>query len=85
MIKLNKYFPHKLQLNHVLDLTFFGFLNSNNDFQLIDPNFVGVMRFYKDKVNSYKPIDYMFIEKGIIMRIHGGNPPLMKIRKKNCY
>ena len=40
------------------------------------------MRFYKDKVNSYKPIDYMFIEKGIIMKIHGGNPPLMKIRKK---
>ena len=24
----------------------------------------------------------MFIEEGIIMRIHGKNPPLMKIRKK---
>ena len=24
----------------------------------------------------------MFIEEGIIMRIHGENPPLMKTRKK---
>ena len=40
------------------------------------------MRFYKDRDNSDKSIDYMFIEEGIIMGIHGENPPLMKTRKK---
>ena len=57
-------------------------MNSNNDFWLIDSNFVGVMRFYKDRDNSDKSIDYMFIEEGIIMGVHGENPPLMKTRKK---
>ena len=58
------------------------FLNSNNDFWLIDSNFVGVIRFSKDRENSEKTISYMFIEEGIIMGIHGQNPPLMKTRKK---
>ena len=57
-------------------------MNSNNDYWLIDPNSVGVMRFYKDKENFKKNITYMFIEEGIIMGIHGENPPLMKSRKK---
>ena len=57
-------------------------MNSNNDFWLIDSNFVGAIRFYKDKNNSDKSIAYMFIEEGIIMGIHGENPPLMKTRKK---
>ena len=57
-------------------------MNSTNDFWLIDSNFVGVMRFYKDKGHSDKSIKYMFIEEGIIMGIHGENPPLMKTRKK---
>jgi len=57
-------------------------LNTTNDFWLIDSNFVGVMRFYKDRDNSDKSIDYMFIEEGIIMGIHGENPPLMKTKKK---
>ena len=57
-------------------------MNSNNDFWLIDSNFVGVMRFYKDKENSEKSIAYMFIEEGIIMGIHGENPPLLITRKK---
>ncbi len=57
-------------------------MNSNNDFWLIDSNFVGVMRFYKDKEYSDKSIAYMFIEEGIIMGIYGENPPLMKTRKK---
>ncbi len=57
-------------------------MNSNNDFWLIDSNFVGVMRFYKDKKNSDKSITYMIIEEGIIMGIHGEKPPLMKTRKK---
>ena len=57
-------------------------MNSTNDFWLIDSNYVGVMRFYKDKYHSDKSIDYMFIEEGIIMGIHGENPPLMKTRKK---
>jgi len=33
-------------------------LNTTNDFWLIDSNFVGVMRFYKDRDNSDKYIDY---------------------------
>ena len=57
-------------------------MNSTNDFWLIDSNSVGVMRFYKDNDNSDKSIDYMFIEEGIIMGIHGENAPLMKTRKK---
>ena len=40
------------------------------------------MRFYKDRDYSDKSIDYIFIEEGIIMGIHGENPPLMKTRKK---
>ena len=57
-------------------------MNSNNDFWLIDSNFVGVIRFYGDTEHSHKSIDYMFIEEGIIMGIYGENPPLMKTRKK---
>ena len=57
-------------------------MNKDNDFWLIDSNFVGVMRFYKDKEHYDKSIAYMFIEEGIIMGIHGENPPLMKTRKK---
>ena len=57
-------------------------MNLDNDFWLIDSNFVGVLRFYKDKGNSDKFITYMFIEEGIIMGVHGENPPLMKTRKR---
>tara|TARA_B100000945_G_scaffold26112_1_gene18213 strand:- start:9 stop:257 length:249 start_codon:yes stop_codon:yes gene_type:complete len=57
-------------------------LYSKNDFWLIDSNSVGVIRFYKDKEHSDKHINYMFIEEGIIMGIHGENPPLMKSRKR---
>ena len=57
-------------------------MNSNNDFWLVDSNSVGVMRFYKDKDHSDKSITFMIIEEGIIMGIHGENPPLMKTRKK---
>ena len=57
-------------------------MNSTNDFWLIDSNSVGVMRFYKDNDHSDKSIDYMFIEEGIIMGMHGENAPLMKTRKK---
>ena len=66
----------------MINLIYFGLLNSNNDFWLIDSNFVGVMRFYKDKEHSDKSTAYMFIEEGIIMGIHGENAPLMKTRKK---
>ena len=57
-------------------------MNTTNDFWLIDSNFVGVMRFYKDKEEFDQFTSYMFIEEGIIMGIHGENPPLMKTRKK---
>ena len=82
MNEINKYFPRRLQSKYVICLFYFELLNSTNDFWLIDSNFVGVMRFYKDRDNSDKSIDYMFIEEGIIMGIHGENPPLMKTRKK---
>tara|TARA_B100001029_G_C14699841_1_gene254275 strand:- start:147 stop:395 length:249 start_codon:yes stop_codon:yes gene_type:complete len=55
---------------------------NQNDFWLIDSNSVGVMRFYKDKGNLDKHINYIFIEEGIIMGVHGENPPLMKTKKK---
>ena len=57
-------------------------MNSNNDFWLIDSNFVGVIGFYKDKEHSDKSNTYMFIEEAIIMGIHGENSPLMKTRTK---
>ena len=57
-------------------------MNLNNDFWLIDSNSVGVIRFYKDREHSEKSFAYIFIEEGIIMGIHGENPPLMKTRKK---
>ena len=42
-------------------------MNSTNDFWLIDSNFVGVMRFYKDRDYSDKSIDYMFIEEARLL------------------
>ena len=57
-------------------------MTSNNDFWLIDSNSVGVVRFYKDNEISDGSNPYMIIEEGIIMGIHGENPPLMKTRKK---
>ena len=57
-------------------------MKKENDFWLIDSNFVGVIRFYKK--NKYKKgsIEYMFIEEGIVMGSHGENPPLMKTRRE---
>ena len=42
-------------------------MNSTNDFWLIDSNFVGVMRFYKDNDHSDKSIDYMIIEEARLL------------------
>ena len=52
------------------------------DFWLIDSNYVGVVRFCKNKVNKENLVEYIFIEEGIVMGIHGENPPLMKTRKE---
>ena len=57
-------------------------MNLGKDFWLIDSNSVSVTRFYKDKDYSEKYKNYMFIEEGIIMGIHGEDPPLMQNRKK---
>ena len=57
-------------------------MKKENDFWLIDSNSVGVIRFYKNKKNTDALIEYMFIEEGIVMGIHGENPPLMKTRKE---
>ena len=51
-------------------------MNKENDFWLIDSNSVGVTRFYKDNNNGNKIIDYIFVEEGIIMGIHGENPSI---------
>ena len=57
-------------------------MKKENDFWLIDPNSVGVIRFYKNNLNKKDLIEYMFIEEGIVMGSHGENPPLMKTRKE---
>ena len=57
-------------------------MSKKNEFWLIDSNSVGVIRFYKDYGKEEKNIDYIFIEEGIIMGIHGEKPPLMKTRQK---
>ena len=57
-------------------------MKKENDFWLIDSNSVGVIRFRKKNQNEEKLIDYMLIEEGIVMGIHGENPPLMKMRKE---
>ena len=57
-------------------------MRKENDFWLIDSNSVGVIRFYKNKENKKEFMKYMFIEEGIVMGIHGENPPLMKTRKE---
>ena len=51
------------------------------DFWLIDSNSVAVTRFYRKDKNQDTSFEYMFIEEGIVMGIHGENPPLMKTRK----
>ena len=57
-------------------------MKKENDFWLIDSNYVGVIRFYKKNKNKKDLIEYIFIEEGIVMGIHGENPPLMKTRKE---
>ena len=57
-------------------------MKKDNDFWLIDPNSVGVIRFYKKKEKKEDLIEYMFIEEGIVMGSHGENPPLMKTRRE---
>ena len=57
-------------------------MKKENDFWLIDSNYVGVIRFYKKNKNKKGLIEYMFIEEGIVMGSHGENPPLMKTRKE---
>lgn len=57
-------------------------MRKENDFWLIDSNFVGVIRFIRILQNKEKLREYMVIEEGIVMGIHGENPPLMKTRKE---
>ena len=57
-------------------------MKKENDFWLIDSNSVGVIRFYKKNKNKKDLIEYMFIEEGIVMGIHGESPPLMKTKKE---
>lgn len=57
-------------------------MKKENDFWLIDSNYVGVIRFYKKNKNKKNLTEYIFIEEGIVMGSHGENPPLMKTRKE---
>ena len=57
-------------------------MKKENDFWLIDSNYVGVIRFYKKNKNKKGLIENIFIEEGIVMGSHGENPPLMKTRKE---
>ena len=57
-------------------------MKKENDFWLIDSNYVGVVRFYKKNKHKKDLIEYMFIEEGIVMGSHGENPPLIKTRKE---
>ena len=57
-------------------------MKKENDFWLIDSNYVGVIRFYKKNKNKKDVIEYIFIEEGSVMGSHGENPPLMKTRKE---
>ena len=57
-------------------------MGKGNDFWLMDSNSVGVIRFHKNNKNKEDLIEYIFIEEGIVMGIHGENPPLMKTRKE---
>ena len=57
-------------------------MKKENEFWLIDSNSVGVIRFYKKNERKEDLYKYMFIEEGIVMGIHGENPPLMKTRKE---
>ena len=56
-------------------------MRKENDFWLIDSNSVGVIRFYHKNINKSLS-GYMIIEEGIVMGIHGENPPLMKNRRE---
>ena len=57
-------------------------MKNENDFWLIDPNSVGVIRFYKKKQNKDDLFEYMLIEEGLVMGSHGENPPLMMTIKE---
>ena len=57
-------------------------MKNENDFWLIDSNYVGVIRFYKKNKNKEGLIEYMLIEEGIVMGSLGENPPLLKTRKE---
>ena len=40
-------------------------MKKENDFWLIDSNYVGVIRFYKKKENKEDLIEYMYIEEAL--------------------
>ena len=54
----------------------------NEEAWLICPNWNEVKRFTKNKNNNDKFFEYIFIESGIVVGVHGDKPPLMKTRNK---
>ena len=57
-------------------------MQKDNDFWVIYPNFVGVIRFYKKNEIKEYLMEYMFIEEGFVMGSHGGNSTFMITRKE---
>ncbi len=49
---------------------------------LICPNWIEVRCFTKNMKNKDKNIEFMFIDTGIVMGVHGDKPPLMKSRQE---
>ena len=49
---------------------------------LICPNWTEVRCFTKNIKNKDNRIEFMFIETGIVMGVHGDKPPLMKSRQE---
>ena len=49
---------------------------------LICPNGIEVRCFTKNMKNKYKKIEFIFIDTGIAIGVHGNKPPLMKSRQE---
>ena len=52
------------------------------DFWLINSNRSKVKRFTKNKQNTDKFFEYMYIDSGIIIGVLGKEPPLMTTREE---
>tara|TARA_Y100000589_G_C26896421_1_gene524369 strand:+ start:364 stop:621 length:258 start_codon:yes stop_codon:yes gene_type:complete len=59
-----------------------GKYNNDDEFWLICPNCVEVLKFSKNKNYQNKLGKSMYLDQGIVMGIYGEKPPLMRNRKE---